>query len=68
MEVTAAVAAVTGGLGALIGMTVGALRYPLNKAFDVYLGDARGASKPSAITIAPQVGQARKGVLVSVRF
>jgi hypothetical protein len=68
LQVAAAVAAVGGGLGALIGMTIGSLRYPSNKAFDVYRGDARGASRTSAITIAPQVARARKGVLVSVAF
>ncbi len=41
LEVTAAVG---GGLGAAIGMTIGAFRYPFNNAFDVYRGDARGAS------------------------
>lgn len=36
-------------LGAAIGITIGAFRYPFNKAFDVYRGDARGAPKTSAI-------------------
>jgi hypothetical protein len=63
-----AVAAVTGGLGALVFTTVGAIYYPRNKAFDVYLGGARGPSKTSAFTIVPQVTKERKAVAVSVRF
>lgn len=64
----AATAGVLGGLGAVIGMTIGALRYPFNDAFDVYRGSARSTSRTPAITIAPQLAQARKGVLMSVRF
>ena len=51
-----------------MGITIGSLHYPFNKAFDVYRGDARSASTTFTVTISPQVAQARKGVLVSVRF
>jgi hypothetical protein len=61
-------AGIFGGLGALIAPTAGAVRYPFNHAYDVYRGDAPGASESAAITIAPQVAQSRKAVLVSVRF
>lgn len=56
--------------GALAGgfMISGAVQSLFSNAYDVYRGDARGGFKTSAITIAPQVAQARKGVLVSVRF
>jgi hypothetical protein len=67
-RVAAAVAAVGGGLGALMGMTIGAVRYPFSNAFDVYRGDLREARRLSLVTIAPQVSQARKGVIVLVRF
>jgi hypothetical protein len=62
------VAAVTGGLGAVMGMTIGAARYPRNKAFDVYLGEARDRSGTAALTLVPLVTQARKGVVGAVRF
>ena len=64
----AVTAGVFGGLGALIGPLVGAVRYPFNNAFDVYRGDARGASGGSAVTVMPLVTPTRNGVLVSVRF
>ena len=68
LEGAAIVAGVAGGLGALIGAIVGAIRYPFNDVFDVYRRDARNAPAPFALTIAPQIDEARKGVLVSVRF
>ena len=63
-----AAAGLLGGLVAAIGMTTGALHYPFNSAYDVYSSDGKGAFRTSAIMIAPQVAQGRKGVLVSVRF
>ena len=68
LRTAAAAAGISGGLGALIGMTVGSLRYPFNNAFDVYRGDVRDASSTARITIAPLVAGARKGALVSVSF
>ena len=49
-------------------MTIGALRYPSNRAFDVYRGDVRNASKGPTIMIGPQISHARKGAFVSVTF
>jgi hypothetical protein len=57
-----------GGVGALLGMTIGALRYPLNGAFDVYRGDAPGASTPYSISVRPEIGNRRRGVFVVVQF
>lgn len=57
-----------GGLGALLRPIAGAGRYPFNRDFDVYRGNARSASGSPAITIAPLVSPSRKMVLVSVRF
>lgn len=68
LKFAAPVLAVSAGVGALIGPTIGALRYPFNKAFDVYLGDTRSASTTSAVTIVPHVTKERKGVAVSLRF
>lgn len=68
LEGAALGAGVLGGLGTLIGVTVGGFRYPFNEAFDVYRGDSRSTSRASAVTIAPQVAQSRKGVIVLVRF
>lgn len=68
LRAAAAAAGVGGGLGALIGMTIGALRYPFNHAFDVYRGDVRNASRRPSITIGPQISRERKGAFVSVVF
>jgi len=62
------VGAITGGTTALIVMTVRALLYPVDSAFDVYRGETPGASRGYTIAIAPQVGPASRGVVVVVRF
>jgi hypothetical protein len=69
LEGAAIYAGVFGGLGTLIGVTVGGLRYPSNDAFDVYRGDSRSTSPAaSAVRIVPQFAQSRIGVIVLVRF
>jgi hypothetical protein len=63
----AAMAGILGGTWAATDLTIGAFRYPFNDAYDVYRSAGRGAFR-SAITMAPQVTQARKRMLVSVGF
>lgn len=65
---TAAFAGLVGGVCALGAVAIGKTHYPFNGAFDVYRGDARSPIGSSAITVAPLIAEARKGVLVSVRW
>ena len=64
----AGAAAAGGGVGALIGATIGAVRYPVNNAFDVYRAQPSVASGRPAVAIMPQLEKTRRGVTVSVRF
>jgi len=60
-------AAIGGGIGALVGTTIGAMRYPFNHAFDVFAGPASAPRSP-VVTIAPQFGTSRRGVVISLVF
>lgn len=60
-------AVVVGGLGALIGVTVGSMRYPFNKAFDVYRPAPAGAPARS-VSVAPRFGPSAASVSIAVSF
>jgi len=60
--------AVGGGAGALIGATIGAVRYAWNNAFDVYRAQPSVGSGRHEFAIMPQLEKTRKALTVSVRF
>jgi hypothetical protein len=55
-----------GGMGALLSVAIPSYRFRATR--DVYLADTRSASRPLAITIAPQASRGTKGVALSLRF
>lgn len=61
-------AVIGGGVGALIGTTVGSIRYPFNHAFDVFRAGSASASRSPVVTIAPQFGSSRRAVVVALIF
>jgi hypothetical protein len=61
-------AVIGGGIGAIIGTTIGSIRYPFNHAFDVFRAGPASAPRSSVVTIAPQFGSSRRAVVVSLIF
>jgi hypothetical protein len=61
-----AFAVLTYGL-ALIGTTIGAVRYPFNHAFDVFARPAVRARSP-AVMVTPQLAPSRQAVSIWLSF
>jgi hypothetical protein len=61
-------AAIGGGMGALVGTTFGAMRYPFNQAFDVFRAEPVRATRGPEIRIGPQLGVSRHAVLVTFSY
>ena len=56
------------GVGAAVNVTLGALHYPFNRAFDVYTAPSWGARRRPDLAPRPQLDHTRRALQVSIAY